>query len=81
MEKRPCFGCETKEELMKIDVSQLIEDQLALELDRVSDEVWLQRQQICLNCPFRNQETCSKCGCFYQFRTALNHKRCPVGKW
>lgn len=81
MENRPCFGCDTKEQLLNMDVKQLIEDQLALEIDKVSDEVWQHRQSICQRCPLRNQETCSKCGCFYRFRTALNHKKCPVGRW
>lgn len=78
---RDCFGCDAKEEVKKIDIEQLIEEQLSLEIDLVSEEEWVKRQGVCLKCPFRIEETCQKCGCFYRFRTALSMKNCPEDKW
>ena len=66
-----CIGCEIKEEAQNMDIQALIEEQLALE----------QRIQTCEQCPFRSLHTCTKCGCFYEFRAHLANKKCPAARW
>ncbi|MGT2742402.1 DUF6171 family protein [Streptococcus plurextorum] len=78
---RICYGCDIKEEMTNLDIESSIAFQLAMEIDRVNEKEWLRRRQICEQCPWRIGATCGKCGCFYQFRTALNNKKCPDGKW
>ncbi|WP_375270056.1 DUF6171 family protein [Enterococcus sp. DIV0212c] len=39
------------------------------------------RIKLCETCPFRVAHTCSKCGCFFEFRASLSDKNCPVGHW
>lgn len=76
-----CFGCEKKEQLTNLAVDVLVEEQLAVEINRASLLVQSNRTKICDRCPFRQEHTCSKCGCFYKFRAGLSNKDCPVGKW
>lgn len=76
-----CIGCDIKEAAAKMDVDQLIEEQLSLELNLVVSEERVRRVTICETCPFRTGHTCGKCGCFYKFRANLAYKDCPVGYW
>lgn len=76
-----CFGCDYKDELINLNIIALVDEQLELEIDKVNAEEWEKRQRICRECPFRLNETCSKCGCFYRFRTALKNKQCPINNW
>lgn len=76
-----CIGCEIKEEAANVDVKQLIEEQLALEIHRVDAPLLEKRLSICRSCPFRVNHTCSKCGCFYEFRANLSMKHCPERYW
>jgi hypothetical protein len=76
-----CVGCEIKGNLAKIDVEQLIKEQLELEVDIVSDSVLKERVFKCEICPFRSGHTCAKCGCFYKFRANLGFKKCPDNRW
>ena len=39
------------------------------------------RYNICLNCPDRNNDRCSLCGCFLKTKTILASSECPVGRW
>lgn len=49
----------------------------------VSDEEKNRRLSICNSCEFfiRDQERCSKCGCYMAVKTYLKAESCPVGKW
>lgn len=76
-----CLGCKRQLEAAKIDVEQLIVEQLALEPVVVSDEVQQKRIVLCEKCPKRSAHTCTSCGCYYRFRAALPNKRCPIGRW
>ena len=78
---KQCIGCDVKETAEAFDVEQLIEEQLALELDLASADVVESRVAICKTCPFRLEETCGKCGCYYRFRANLANKECPVKRW
>ena len=48
-----------------------------------SDEVHIQRMDICTSCPFFNddQKRCLKCGCFMPAKTKLEASSCPIEKW
>ncbi|MGX7150526.1 MULTISPECIES: DUF6171 family protein [Enterococcus] len=76
-----CIGCEIKESTTNLDVQQLIEEQLLLETNVVKEQVKIKRIKLCETCPFRVAHTCSKCGCFFEFRASLAVKKCPVGHW
>lgn len=76
-----CPGCSVKEVLSEDDIDLLIQEQLALEFNLVSDVEWEKRQEICRKCPFNVGATCSQCGCYFKFRTALAVKHCPIKKW
>lgn len=76
-----CKGCEIKEEAALFDVDALIQEQLSLEIDLVSEDLLAKRLKQCETCPFRSNHTCTKCGCFYQFRANLAMKTCPDGRW
>lgn len=79
-----CKGCDRQEYFLQLtdqDIQAEIDEQLAMEIDLASAELRDNRLSICSGCPFRSQHTCSKCGCYVGFRTSLNSKVCPVGKW
>lgn len=52
-------------------------------IGRVDDEIFNERMEICLSCPFliKMTKTCRKCGCFMEAKTKLPNASCPVGKW
>lgn len=49
----------------------------------VTDEVFEERNSICVECPnhwdITNQ--CGKCKCFLKWKNKLPGEECPVGKW
>jgi hypothetical protein len=49
----------------------------------VSDNEKDRRLSICRSCEFfiKEQERCSKCGCYMAIKTYLKAESCPVGKW
>jgi hypothetical protein len=49
----------------------------------VSDDEKNRRLSICNSCEFyiKEQERCSKCGCYMAVKTYLKAESCPVGKW
>lgn len=49
--------------------------------DRVLDEVYEQRLEICKQCDLLVAATCQACGCYVEFRAAVAHSRCPKKKW
>lgn len=76
-----CKDCLVKNAAATFDVAALIQEQLALEPQLVSREVYQERCRSCEVCPHRLESTCGKCGCYYQFRANLPQKSCPVGAW
>lgn len=49
----------------------------------VEDSEKNRRLSICNSCEFfiKDQERCSKCGCYMAVKTYLKAESCPVGKW
>ncbi|MFC6465733.1 DUF6171 family protein [Marinilactibacillus sp. GCM10026970] len=76
-----CKTCERLEALAGQDVVTSIEEQLSLEIDLASEELKEKRLSVCETCPFFQNQTCTKCGCYAMFRASLNYKSCPVNKW
>lgn len=76
-----CKDCERQAAFLATDIEALVNEQLALEINLVSENEWRKRQLICESCPYRQEHTCSVCGCFYKFRTALSTKHCPMNYW
>ena len=49
--------------------------------EKVSDEVYHERLDICKNCEFLLSAMCRKCGCYVEVRAALKKSDCPAKLW
>lgn len=49
--------------------------------DRVSEEVYISRLDICRKCEKLLNATCEGCGCYVEFRAAIKLGKCPYKKW
>lgn len=49
--------------------------------DRVNDEVYEARLNICRECDKLLDATCEACGCFVEYRAIIKHGKCPYKKW
>lgn len=76
-----CRGCQPKEEAANADVSAIVSEMLALEPVHLAKKVAQARVSVCETCPHRSLHTCTKCGCYYEFRAYLPQKDCPAGRW
>ncbi|MBD8069051.1 hypothetical protein F7888_08675 [Bacillus sp. PS06] len=57
---------------------KLVEEQLQLETDLVSDDLYEERLNQCKSCPaLSGQFTCTHCGCYVEYRAKLAYKTCP----
>ena len=81
MEKRICKKCllrdlaaEEQKDLTKY--LSVIKKQ-----DKVKDEVYEKRLNICRECERLIDATCDACGCYVEFRAAVKTGRCPYKKW
>ncbi|WP_158625509.1 DUF6171 family protein [Exiguobacterium sp. SH0S7] len=50
-------------------------------MDQVPDAEYEARLTHCAACPFRQQDTCLKCGCYVSYRARLATKHCPLNVW
>lgn len=50
---------------------------------KVSEEIAVQRYEICQQCPelIKLTNQCKKCGCFMNLKVKIENARCPIGKW
>ena len=39
------------------------------------------RKAICKGCEYMDDNRCSKCGCWLQYKAILRAESCPIGKW
>ena len=39
------------------------------------------RKAICKGCEYMDDNRCSKCGCWLQYKAILLAESCPIGKW
>lgn len=58
-------------------------DMLNPKTKRVDSITKENRMSICLSCPdlIKLTNQCKNCGCFMDFKTALEASKCPIGKW
>ena len=49
--------------------------------DRVSDELYEKRLNICRECDKLLDATCEACGCYVEYRAIIKHGKCPYKKW
>lgn len=61
------------------DIIKAARDLVAKE--RVSEELAMERLDICSKCPHYNGRRCDICGCFMQTKSKLPSSHCPLGKW
>lgn len=51
------------------------------EEDKVDEELYEKRLQICRDCERLVEATCEACGCYVEFRALVKHGKCPYKKW
>ena len=51
------------------------------EEDRVDDEIYNKRLDICIACDKLSGLTCLACGCYAEIRAAAKQGSCPKKKW
>lgn len=80
-EKRICRKCLLRE--MEGAYRQNIEKYLEVisKAERVSDEIYEERLETCKECEKLETATCEACGCYVEFRAAVEHSDCPYKKW
>lgn len=49
--------------------------------DKVSDEKYEERLEICRACEKLVQATCEACGCYVEYRAVVKQGTCPYKKW
>lgn len=47
----------------------------------VGADVHRVRVEQCSGCPYRQNNRCRVCGCFFDKKAWLPHEDCPLGKW
>jgi len=72
-----CRGCKKSEVGSEKEILQIVNEQLLLETDLVSDETYHNRIKSCKECSSLLALTCIHCGCYVQFRARLENKHCP----
>lgn len=49
--------------------------------DKVSNEEYERRLNICRMCDKLIEATCQSCGCYVEYRAIVKHGKCPNRKW
>lgn len=49
--------------------------------DRVSEQKYKERLEVCRECDLLNAGTCGACGCYVELRAAAKIGKCPHRKW
>lgn len=80
--KKPCIKCL----LAETDMKDLLESVKELirglpDEERVSEELYAERLEVCKSCDMLRDGTCGACGCFAELRAAKRRMGCPEEKW
>ena len=81
METRECKHCLLRD--LETDEAEMIKkyrDRID-KADRVPDDEYERRLNICLDCDKFFGATCSACGCYVELRALGIEARCPRKKW
>ncbi len=49
--------------------------------EKVPEEEYHRRLEICRRCDYLSKGTCNACGCYVELRAAVKKGRCPYKKW
>lgn len=49
--------------------------------DRVPNNIYEERLEVCRGCEKLQDATCVSCGCYVEYRAAVKHGKCPNKKW
>ena len=74
-----CKRCLIIDELLHVKIKDLL-DLMTVD-EKVPDEIYSQRLDICQSCDNLITGTCIQCGCFVELRAARSNQRCPIKKW
>lgn len=80
-EKKICKRCLLKD-MAEADYKKIEKYKDAIKKDdRVSENEYEQRLQICKECDNLNEGTCNACGCYVELRALGKISSCPYNKW
>ncbi len=79
---KPCRKCLLAETDMK-DVLESVQKLIARlpDEEKVSEETYAARLEICKGCGELKDGLCAVCGCFVELRAAKRRMDCPREKW
>lgn len=81
MENRVCTRCLLRD-MEEAEKSKIEKYLLAIKkADRVSDEEYERRLDLCKACEKLNAGTCMSCGCYVELRAAAVVAHCPNKRW
>lgn len=49
--------------------------------EKVPEEEYRRRLEVCRGCDYLSKGTCNACGCYVELRAAVKKGRCPYRKW
>ncbi len=49
--------------------------------EKVAEEEYHDRLEICKECEYLSRGTCNACGCYAELRAAGKRSRCPYKRW
>ena len=77
-ELRVCRRC-LLVEAGEADLSELIKQRIEVipASQRVDDDEYKRRLEVCSECEFLNRGTCTKCGCYVELRAVKAIQHCP----
>lgn len=81
MKKRICKRCLMRD-MAEADLQMIEKYKSAIKNeDRVSEEAYEKRLQVCKTCDYLNEGTCNACGCYVELRALGLVSECPYKKW
>ncbi|MDD6039482.1 MAG: DUF6171 family protein [bacterium] len=81
MDRRICKKCLLRE-MTEADISMIKTYQDAIKpMDRVTEEEYEHRLQLCKACERLNAGTCNACGCYVELRAIAKAGHCPYKRW
>lgn len=79
--KKICKRCLLRD-MSEADLKNIDKYKLAIKpQDRVSEEVYENRLNICKACERLNEGTCNACGCYVEIRALAKNGNCPYASW
>ncbi|MCR4830858.1 MAG: DUF6171 family protein [Pseudobutyrivibrio sp.] len=81
MDNRVCTRCLLRD-MIDADMSMIEKYKMALKAqDRVDEDEYNRRLNVCTACEKLNAGTCMSCGCYVEIRAAAKVSKCPNNFW